>query len=441
MPPKSKQTRYTAAQKAAYAKRMAAARTSTRQTAPVRGRGFYKGFSRDIGTALGAAVGGFTGGVPGALTGAKFGSMAGSGFSRITGLGAYKIQKNSLVLPTNPRIMNSVQREGAVVVSHREHIGTVKSSIAFTLQYELPLNPAQDGTFPWLSAIAQNFTQYEMLGCIFEYVSTSGNAVSSTNNALGEVIMTSNANSLDSSYVSKTQMLNSDFCQAFAPSSHGALAIECAPQQSTLTKLYTRYGANADTADIRMSDLGKVTIATSGMQAADIEIGELYVNYQVAFFKPQLVEELGYTVQTAYYDLLTGVGNATPTGTSPDAFFDSIGVTFDGNEVIIPRNTSGKFMVEFYWKGTSAAVTYPNITAQDNMSNAYAFVGQTASLNSNTGTTTDKLYMRHAFFLTDSSKQGSFTLGAAGTLPTTVTKADMIITQINYDSAPDAAII
>lgn len=432
MPAKRK---YTAAEKRAFAARMAKARAraaATRKTTTVRGRGFYKGFGRDLGTFVGGAIGSRVGlRAPFAAVGGYLGQKG----ADITGFGAYSVPhamtQNTLVLPNNPRIKNDLEREGAVVVSHREHIGTVKSSTGFEIQYELPLNPAQDGTFPWLSSVAANFTQYEMLGCIFEYVSTSGSAVSSTNNALGEVIMTSNANSLDSSYVSKTQMLNSDFCQAFSPSSNGALPIECSPQQSTLTKLYTRYGAVKDGADIRMSDLGVVTIATSGMQAADIEVGELYVNYQVALLKPQLVEELGLVSPCANYQLV-GATDPLPLGT-PSANFDSIGVTFSGNVITIPRNTSGKFFLRFMWKGASTAVTYPNITAQANMTNVKLFDNATQSIVSNTGTTTTRLWMDHAFQLTDSSSEGTITLGAAGTLPTSLTVAELQIFQINYD--------
>jgi hypothetical protein len=435
MPQKRK---YTAAQKRAFAARMARARAaSSRSTKTVSGRGFYKGFSRDAGAFLGRAVGGRYGlGAPGAAIGGHLGQK----FADITGFGSYNIPfsltRNTLALPNNPRIKNDLEREGAVVISHREHIGTVKSSTAFQIQYELPLNPAQEATFPWLSSTSSNFTQYEMLGCIFEYVSTSGDAVSSTNNALGEVIMTSNANSLDTSYVNKTQMLNSDFCQAFSPSRNGALPIECAPQQSTLTKLYTRYGAVKPGADLRMSDLGVVTIATSGMQAADIEIGELYVNYQVALFKPQLVEELGFTQPMAYYEL-AGVTGLVPLGTSSGrtSIIDTIGCTFNSTTLIIPRNTSGRWQMDYVVQGSSVLTVRPLITLV-NAQPINATRNGTQPFIDDAGNTSDTYMLTYTFEITDPTDEARVVFSSTGTLPTTPSTSDIRLTQLNWDVAP-----
>ena len=425
--------KYTAKERAAFGRKMAKARAAPR-TRAVRGRGFYKGFGRDLGTGLGAAAGGFFGGPAGALAGANFGRSVGGGIAQLTGRGAYSgpgLSRNTLVLPVNPRIINDLTREGAVVIRHREHIGTIVSSTSFEVQYELPLNPAQNGSFPWLSSIAANFTQYEMLGCIYEYVSTSGNAVSSTNNALGEVIMTSNANSLDSSYQSKTAMLNSDFAQAFAPSVNGALPIECSPAQSTLTKLYTRYGAVKPGADVRMADLGVVTIATSGMQAADIEIGELYVNYEVALLKPQLVSELGY-LQPQSYHILNGSTNSAPLGTTRTSLINTLGVTFASNVITIPRNTSGKFELIFSFQGTTAALVKPTHTYV-NMKQIDACRNGTTGTIQNDGSSADTFIIRITVQILDSSKESTVTIGTGATLPSSLSTSDLTISQLNWD--------
>lgn len=438
MPAKKK---YTAAERAAYGRKMAAARAkaSTRPISRVSGRGFYKGFSRQAGALAGSLVGAAYG-AP--TLGGAVGGYLGQKISDITGFGAYDIshlKRNTLVLPRNPRILNDANKEGAVVISHREHIGTVKSSTAFTLQYELSLNPAQQATFPWLSAIASNFTQYEMMGCIFQFVSTSGNAVSSTNNALGEVIMTSNANALDSSYVNKTQMLNSDFAQSFAPSVNGALPIECSPSQSTLSRLYTRYGAPRAGADLRMADLSKVTIATSGMQADDIEIGELYVVYQVALYKPQLVTELGFTDPAAHYQI-TGATNVQPFGTSVQLgvnAVDTIGLTFDvpTSKLIFPRNTSGKFIIKVAWSGSLATnLTAPN-TVLTNCDPVLMFDNSTSSVqNGDTtgGNQNSKNYLDVAIEITDSSKEAIVDY-AIMVGPASINMADIYVWRINYD--------
>lgn len=433
MPAKTQKT-YTPAQKRAYAARMAAARAS-RSTSSVQGRGFYKGFGRHLGTGLGAAFSAITK-VPG---GAALGGYLGQKGSEITGFGAYNVPltQNTLVLPNNPRICNDAQKEGAVVVTHREHIGSVRSSTAFEIQYELELNPARNSSFPWLSAIASNFTQYEFLGVIYEFVSTSGHAVSSTNSSLGEVIMCANYNSLDSSYVNKTQMLNADFCQSFAPSRNGALPIECAVQQSTITRLYTRYGSVPAGADKRLYDLGTVTIATSGMQAADIELGELYVNYQVCLHKPQLVQELGFLRPEAVYQLGIDATKLYPLGKTMDPImaFDSIGLTLDRvtHTITIPRNTCGKFMLKLQYDGVSIALTHPGIAVSTNITDVPMFADGTITNEYSSGTA-GKMFEHWGIMVTDPSQEATITLGTSGEIPTTLNRAELFMIPLNYDS-------
>lgn len=430
---------YTDKEKAAYWKRKAtsAPRTAVRRrTGTVTGRGFYKGFSRDAGSFLGGAVGSRWGlRQPGAAIGGALGQK----FADITGFGAYSgLKKNSLVLPMNPRIKNDLEREGAVVISHREHIGTVRSSTGFEIQYELPLNPAQGGTFPWLSAVASEFTQWEPLGIIFEYVSTSGNAVSSTNNALGEVIMTVNANSLDSSYLNKTQMLNSDFAQAFAPSTNGMCPVECAPQQTTLTKLYTRYGSVKPGADIRMSDLGVLTVATSGMQAADIEVGELYVTYQIALLKPQLVQELGFLAPYCSWKAtnLPTTGDALPLGDGQTYLFNNMGVTVENNnKLVLPRNTNGKFILSGYIQGSGTVIPIMPLLAYNNCAAILALRQNTVATVLNNGFTTDRMLYQTAFEIIDSSSEATIQFGLLGVMPTSLAAASWSIVQINQDAA------
>lgn len=407
----------------------------SRRTGTIKGRGFYKGFSRQVG-ALAGSLAGASLGAP--TLGGFAGGYLGQKVSDITGFGAYtlpgklSVRKNSLVLPMNPRIKNDLEREGAVVITHREHIGSIKSSTDFQVQFELPINPAQNGTFPWLSGVASEFTMWEPLGMVFEYVSTSGNAVSSTNNALGEVIMTVNANSNDSSYVSKTQMLNADFAQAFAPSKNGACPVECSPQLSALTKLYTRYGAKKEGSDIRMSDIGVLTVATAGMQAADIELGELYVTYQVALFKPQLVQELGFLIPQASY-ALSNPASATPLGSTHVKLVDTIGITFaSANKIVIPRNTSGKFHMNINYQGLSAAltrfdVTYVNATAID------AWKGGTSGFIDDTGNFADTYMADYAFVVDDSSKEVEINFSSGAQLPLSISTASLWISQMNWD--------
>ena len=48
------------------------------------------------------------------------------------------------------------------------------------------------------------------------------------------------------------------------------------------------YDANDESGDTRLYNIGKFTIATVGMQAANANLGELWVSYKICFLKPRL---------------------------------------------------------------------------------------------------------------------------------------------------------
>jgi len=97
---------------------------------------------------------------------------------------------NPMMAPTVPMINDD---RGATRVRHREFIRTIKmDSGAFSVS-PFRLQPGDATTFPWLSPIARNFQQYKFLGCVLEFVSTSG-IYNSVTPALGQVIMATNYN-------------------------------------------------------------------------------------------------------------------------------------------------------------------------------------------------------------------------------------------------------
>jgi len=71
-----------------------------------------------------------------------------------------------------------------------------------------------------------------MHGMVFEFVSTSANALNSTNTALGQVICATNYNSSAAIYANIAEALNSEFSTCTKPSESVMHMIECAPAQS-----------------------------------------------------------------------------------------------------------------------------------------------------------------------------------------------------------------
>nr|WAE43130.1 MAG: capsid protein [Cressdnaviricota sp.] len=236
------------------------------------------------------------------------GAHLGDAVSSIVGLGSYNIKKNCLTL--DPMPVKNINDRGGVTVRHREYLGDVITSStigAFNIN-SYSINPGQEGTFPWLSQIAANYEQYEIQGMIFEYRTMSANSLNSTNTALGTVIMATDYNAINPTFAQKSEMENYEYGTSCKPSSSMVHPIECARRQTVLSDLYTRAGAVPAGADVRMYDLGNFQIATTGFQAASVNIGELWVTYQVSFLKAKMYAALGnYNTCAQFTNVCTNV--------------------------------------------------------------------------------------------------------------------------------------
>lgn len=212
----------------------------------------------------------------------------------LRGLGSYnvsKIRRNVFLHGDPPSIRNSAALEGAVIVRHREYLGDIiTSSTAGSFNIDsYSLNPAQITSFPWLHPIAAQFEEYMINGMVYEFKSTASDAIaSSTNLALGNVVMATSYDPLNPPFASNMEMLNYEYAQSCKVSESAMHMIECDPRQSPLTHLYTRSGPAPGNADLRLYDFGTFYIATSGLQGTSVSIGQLWVSYEFAFFKPKL---------------------------------------------------------------------------------------------------------------------------------------------------------
>lgn len=226
---------------------------------------------------------------------ARAGGYLGQRVKDITGFGAYSVRSNVLYEgATVPYVRNKSATNGNII-SHKEYIGDIiTSSVAGDFKIEsFPINPGLSETFEWLAQIACNYSEYVLEGCLFMFRSMSADALNSTNTALGTVIMATQYNSYEPIFTSKAEMESYEYAMSGRPSEDMIHPIECDPHQSVMTQLFTRT-ADVPQGDLRMYDIGKFSIATTGFQAADVNIGELWVTYQVCLVKPKLYAALGY---------------------------------------------------------------------------------------------------------------------------------------------------
>lgn len=388
------------------------------------------------------------GGAIGGLLGNKgLGADIGSQLAKITGVGDYQI--SGLVGGQVPSTFGS--RAKSLVVRHVEYIANIVSDAtgAFKLQ-AFDLNPGLNSSFPWLSQIAQGFEEYEWRSMIWAFKSTSGDALNSTNTALGSVLMATEYDSSRPVFQNQQQMANHEFSTTSRQSCSMLHAVECKKSISVLRgHRYVRTGAVPQDDDERFYDHGKFQIASVGNQpvTGGAVIGELWVSYEVEFFKPQLLSGLGYELLTDHWlcgftgslpsaaDLFGSayVPNSNPNSPCGMCIGSNLGCDFStANVIAFPKNLSqGFFNIIISWRmtsGTPATVTIPTTTFT-NCVLGKCWNQYQDSQSNDTGATDDTLIM---IMMVQVNAQGAYiTFGNAGVLPPNPT-VDVYINQINY---------
>ncbi len=360
------------------------AKKNTNLVPKVKGKGFYSGFLSDAGGLLGSGLGAIFGE---SSVGKSIGSGLGNIVSKITGFGSYKVNSNTLMADTGPPVFAN-GAEGSVIVARREFIGDVKGSIAFR-NNTFTLNPGNPAMFPWLSRMATAFEQYQIMGMILEYKPTSGSAISSTNNSLGTVIMSTNYDILDSAFASKQAMENYQYTTSTVPSGAAIHCIECKPKLNVLENMYVRQLSYSSSADPRFYDLGNFQLATVGMQADDIVVGELWVSYHVKLLKPKIPDSniIGFNAYgTGSLTLAASRPDPNNANTVPqDGFFSSVPYTSTSGSILVTLKTPGIYYYRALTLQTTAAtenwtITY-NSTANVNISRVSNFPDNNGYVN------------------------------------------------------------
>jgi hypothetical protein len=295
---------------------------------------------RGLGGLGGAALGGLAGN-PG--VGSVVGTSFGAAVSKWLGAGDYEVSKNSLVARASSAIPTMHRTDQSVVIRHKEYVGPLTGSTAFTVQRECVINPGLSGTFPWLSGIAKNFQEYSVKGMVYHYVPTSGSAISSTSSALGSVMFQTTYRSTDTPPVSKIEMLNEYWSNEVVPFETCVHPIECDPKENPFSIHYVRAGDAVG--EPLLYDIGRTFIATQGMQSAYV-VGDVWVTYEIEFKKP-IVSSNATSHGTFKAMNFTG-------SISTSAFFGGVEVSSEGKlpytlstgrTVIFPPGLTGTYMI------------------------------------------------------------------------------------------------
>lgn len=317
-------------------------------------RGMASKYASTAGSALGALAGNAIapgiGGAIGGTVGGRLGDLAGKGIAKLTGYGDY-----NWVGAMNSGSPPPVFGNDTIRVKRRECIGHISATTAFTNNV-FPINPGLSGTFPFLAAIANNYEQYWFHGLVFEFVSTASDAIASTTNlGMGQVILATDYNASAPPFIDDLQMLGSTFCNSGKPSVNIMHAVECANSQTAQRLYYVRSGSVPSGDDVRLYDLGQFQLATVNMPANYTGMGQLWVTYDVSFFKAVQNNQIGSNLKTDQF--YSSTASDADTLGQENAFANSnngLGGFITGTDKynFPPFIESGYFLV-IYTRGTS----------------------------------------------------------------------------------------
>lgn len=354
---------------------------------------------------LGAAVGGLVNPVYGpALGGLAEGMMKtiiGQGdYATIDEESGHPVKANTLVQKGEmaEQIAN-MHEKGITRISHREYIMDVPMTVAFN-RTSMDIDPTNVAMFPWLAPIARAYQQYKILGMVFEFRSTSANAVTGTNAGMGTVTLSAVYDVNSPPPVSKLQANNAEFAVSCKPSESEAMIVECEPELTVSQPLLVAQPTTTISAP-QLYKFGRLDVITQGAAASYTSCGELWVTYDIGFMKP-IVPVNG--VQYEYFlqlncalpTALLGPIADTPTQSQP--VFDNIGMSLGANymSLIFPHSllpgTSFFILLEMLGSSTSN-VSAPTVSFDAGLGPNYqlGWFSQVSSRSPGSAATSDRL--------------------------------------------------
>lgn len=370
----------------------------------------------------------------GAAVGGPLGGYVGGLLSKIAGFGDYKVSSNSLIGEgQSPAAMHSTS--DVTRIRHREYIQDIVSSASantFTNQ-QLAIQPGLPSSFPWLAPIANQYEQYIIRGMVFEFKTLFADAIASSqaNSSVGGVILATDYNVLNPAFTSKQQMDNTQYTTSCKPSVSFYHPIECRPTSMPTMQFYTRGGNAPANADLRLYDLGNINVASFGIAAASVVLGELWVTYDIEFSKP-ITRGFTSNVLTDHAQLKGTVAAATPLGNA-SVFVNnsSIGGSIVGNGYVFPPFISdGSFLINWTVTGSStASLAAPSLSLFNcSLLPVWNNDSSTAAVGGGTDTV-----LQQMFVVKITAPGATITWLAGGTLPASITNGDLWVAEIDSD--------
>lgn len=386
-------------------------------------------------SSAGGIVGKTLGGMFGyGSAGHSIGKTAGSLIGSIFGSGDYEVVGPPVKTNT---VLNSAQipqfRTGkhSTIVAHREYIQDIIGTAAFN-NLSFPLNPGVASTFPWLATLAQNFQEYRIKGLVFEFRSLLTDFV--TNGQPGVIVLATNYNADAAPFATKIQMENSEFAVSTKPTTNMMHGLECAVDQTTFKQRYVRTGAVPANQDLRLYDWGNFQLATQANPV--VTLGELWISYEVEFFKPIIPLTIGGDIASAHV-VRSGGGGSIPLGSATTVSSGSLPLTVSGTTVTFSAEPGTVWQATFFWVGSSVGLAQPPFNSGANTSILTWFVNSTGGYGNGlafapaSGVTSDRYELSCMFKYTGLALgNASLVFGTTGIVPS-ASFIDVFVTQLD----------
>lgn len=343
----------------------------------------------------------------------------------LSGSGPYRAASSSSAV-TVAQVPSMHSSGDGFIIRHREYLGDLLSSQVFA-NNSFRINPGDNTTFPWLAPIAQKFEEFKFLGLAFEFRSTSANALNSVNTALGTVIAAVEYNVSNASFTTKLQMENSMWAVSSKPCESLIMPVECDSRVNPLGVMYVRSGQPV--ADPRFYDLGTMQFATYGQQLANVNIGELWITYEVALFKPIIVPQVPVIAPSANHFRGSAAVQAIPYNQINIVTAPMASVTCDGvNVVTIAPRSAGIYHLSYSLTGSIATGVFANLTFVLSGGAAYYTCLQNSTTSAAQAVTTTRIVWDLFVSVPDTNVPCTIQNTDPSTYPTGVVIWDLVVT-------------
>lgn len=216
-----------------------------------------------------------------------------------TGRGGYKATQGNILMAGGsgsvPGFQSASDETGALTISHSEYVCDIyglASDETFHVT-AMRLNPGLHATFPWLSQIACNFEEYEMIQLLFTFESKISDQLSGSNGQVGSIIMFTDYGPDSALKTSKYTMLQGYASGDALLTNNLVHGVECDP--SKLHGDGHKYiRTSRQDGSLNDYDLGITQIGVTGTPAtlANQIVGQLHVSYTVKLMKPRIYSAL-----------------------------------------------------------------------------------------------------------------------------------------------------